>query len=177
MSAGVVHASDGMLQQLALVREDARGPWPSATPDKVAAGCEWSASTEAAAVSGERLAAALERAGAPTEGCGVGFALSASLELDAALERPWQSTRVGSCAALRGSDGSGSSASSDVVLLCEEARVAIVAPMQRSDGSRLCSGVAWWPAATEHASAVLYTIEAAWDVNGSLEELRYLVFR
>jgi hypothetical protein len=32
MSAGVVHAADGSLQKLALVREDTRGPWGTAAP-------------------------------------------------------------------------------------------------------------------------------------------------
>ncbi|EOD04952.1 hypothetical protein EMIHUDRAFT_238699 [Emiliania huxleyi CCMP1516] len=136
MSAGVVHSADGTLQQLALVREDARGPWPSA-----AAAEGWSESCEAAARSLAGVA--------------------------------WQSTRVGSASA------------ADAVLLCAGGTVAVVAPTRRVANQPFSSAAAWWP--PQHSTADsgegeavggrrLYTVEAHWDAEGGLAEVRWLVF-
>lgn len=168
MSAGVVHSADGTLQQLALVREDARGPWPSA-----AAADGWSESCEAAAVCGAELERALERAAAPTRAPGSGFAVSASLEQRSLAGVAWQSTRVGSAAA------------ADAVLLCAGGTVAVVAPARRVANQPFSSAAAWWP--PQHSTADsgegeagggrrLYTVEAHWDAEGGLAEVRWLVF-
>ena len=103
MSAGVVHAADGALQLCALIREDCRGPWPSA---------DWSACQEAERCTPATLAKELAAARAPTATRGAGFAIGADLrQREHAAE--WSETR-----AAGGAD--------DAILLCGGRRVAIV---------------------------------------------------
>ena len=151
MSAGIVHDKHGALAQLALVREDARGPWPSE---------DWSSSTEASSTTKAGLAEALAQAAAPTSSRGIGYAVTATLA-QRAVQADWNDTRVGRADPM------------DAVLLCAEARVAIVGPKQRVEGEGFSSGAAWWPNAD---AAVLYTIEASWTAAGILDEVKYLVF-
>ena len=151
MSAGVIHAADGSLVQLALIREDARGPWPSSG---------WGDSESAAPSSGAALAAALARDGAATEAHGVGHAITADLQ-QRPLSGDWSATRIATA-----------SPTDDVLLLCED-RVAIVAPVRRPDGVPFSSAAAWWP---QDGGGALYTIEACWDATGAVSEVRYLVF-
>ncbi|KAK3243670.1 hypothetical protein CYMTET_25897 [Cymbomonas tetramitiformis] len=151
MSAGVVHAPDGSLQQLSLIREDARGAWPSK---------DWSLSRVAALSSPAGLQVALKDAGAPTSTIGAGYAITAGLR-QRPITATWAATRVGAAE------------EDDTVLLCAENRVAIVATA-RAEGRPFCSGVAWWPADAD--AATLHTVQAAWDCSGALEEVRYVEF-
>ena len=151
VSFGVIHAPDGALQQLSIVREDTRGPWPRD---------DWPSTDEARMVSAAELEAALASAGAPTATSGTGAAITASLVQDVITSARWSDVRVANVQV----DGS------DAVLLCD--RFAIVAPRKVAPGQPWRSAAAWWP-----ESGVLYTIEAAWDAQGDLEGIRTLTFR
>jgi hypothetical protein len=153
MSAGVIHNAEGNLQQLSLIREDARGPWPSAG---------WSSDTQATRVTALELSEALQAAGAPVASRGVGYAITANLQQEP-FSAEWPSTRVAAAG------------SADVVLICAEKQVALVAPERRIEGVGFSSAAAWWPAAGAEA-ACLYTIEASWDSQGTLEGVRFLMF-
>jgi len=158
MSAGVIHAVDGSLKQCSLIREDSRAPFPSPG---------WSESTDALATDTEGLAGALARAGAPTAcGGGSGHVITSSLEQSAVTAVDWGATRMGSVGA------------DDTILLCDEGRVAIVAPTRRREGAGWSSATAWWPSDADGATTTsrLYTIEAHWDVSGALTQVRHLVF-
>ena len=151
VSFGVIHAPDGALQQLSIIREDTRGPWPRD---------DWPSTDEARMVSAAELEAALASAGAPTATSGTGAAITASLVQDVITSARWSDVRVANVQV----DGS------DAVLLCD--RFAIVAPRKVAPGQPWRSAAAWWP-----ESGVLYTIEAAWDAQGDLEGIRTLTFR
>jgi hypothetical protein len=193
MSAGVVHAADGSLAQLALIREDARGQWwwPSSfgngggdgggeddgkaesrgdgeAPTDLPNPDRWSSSLEASVLATPAgVDEALRAAGAPTASRGAGFAISAGLVQRELHDWEWGATRVGKVA------------STDVAMLCADSRVAIVAPAKRAEGAGLCSATAWWPSEVREdgPSLTLYTIEASWAPDGALEEVRYLTFR
>ena len=113
MSAGVVHAADGALQTLALIREDARAFLNDDSAD-LSPPC-WSPGTEATPITPAALAAALQEAGVAGRK-GEGDRLTATLVQEGLRDVTWASTRVGAAG-----DG-------DVVLLCGGGRVAIVAP-------------------------------------------------
>ena len=113
VSFGVIHAPDGKLQQLSLIREDTRGPWPQS---------DWSATEEATRTTPDALQAALAGAGAPIGAVGSGFAISASLEQSTLASVPWSETRVAN------------PLPADATLLCADGTAALVAPEQASVG-------------------------------------------
>ena len=141
MSAGVVHAADGALQTLALIREDARAFLNDDSAD-LSPPC-WSPGTEATPITPAALAAALQEAGVAGRK-GEGDRLTATLVQEGLRDVTWASTRVGAAG-----DG-------DVVLLCGGGRVAIVAPATRPSGAAFGCGVAWWPAEEEGVAPSLY---------------------
>ena len=151
MSAGVVHAADGALQQLSLIRETSLGPWPSS---------DWSTDTHAIPTDAAGARERLEQDGAPLDASGRGVAISARLEQRPLTNVPFESTRLAKAT------------TDDVLLLCPD-RVAIVAPRQRVAGAGFSCATAWWPAGD---TSVLYTIEAHWDGGGALAEVRHLCF-
>ena len=175
VSFGVIHGPDGTLQQLSLIREHTRGPWPQ--PD-------WSDSDVATPTTAAELQAVLAAgAGTPIAALGRGYTISAGLEQQPVLEVPFGDTRVSKVT------------DSDSALLCAEKTCALVAPSHLVDpafigGRRVgtlmhpgdgflpdgsagwCSAAAWWPTPT-----VLYTIEARWGAKGELEGVRWLEFR
>eukprot|EP00322_Chrysochromulina_rotalis_P002676 CAMPEP_0115861306 /NCGR_PEP_ID=MMETSP0287-20121206/17584_1 /TAXON_ID=412157 /ORGANISM="Chrysochromulina rotalis, Strain UIO044" /LENGTH=291 /DNA_ID=CAMNT_0003315675 /DNA_START=52 /DNA_END=927 /DNA_ORIENTATION=+ len=153
MSAGVIHSPDGSLMQLSTIREDSLGP--------VSPGDIWSASNDAKVSDAAGLAAALQQAGAPISHPGVGYAITAGLE-QRELSADWHSTRMANAGA------------GDVVLLCAD-NIAIVAPVQRTEGEEFSSAAAWWPYVSGEAP-ILYAIEAQWDAQGALVSIQHLCF-
>jgi hypothetical protein len=154
MSAGVVQAADGTLQQLSLIREDARGPWPSA---------DWSTDKRATPSSAAGLRAALAQAAAPVDARGHGHAISARLHQSSLAGVPFAATRLGA-------------ATSDDALLLGPDHTAIVAPRQRIAGAPFSYAAAWWPDGGAGVASCIYTIEAHWDATGNLAEVRHLTF-
>ena len=155
MSAGVIHSPAGEVVQLSAIREDSRGPFPSQA---------WSDSTDASITDAAGLASILQDAGAPIAGAGVGHAISGALH-QREISEEFAATR------LAAADGA-----TDVVLLCPDS-IAIVAPRQRLDGRPFSSAAAWWPRDSPDAPPTrLYYIEARWDAQGGLEEVRHLVW-
>ena len=67
-SAGIIHGADGKLAQMALIREDANGPFPST---------DWSCTDTATPTDSTSIGAALVLAGAPLFSRGAGFAIGA----------------------------------------------------------------------------------------------------
>lgn len=156
MSAGVVHAPDGSLKQLSLIREDSRGPWPSA---------HWSTDTQAVLSSALDVRAALARAGVPLASHGHGHAISSKLEQSLIRDMPFECTRLATA-----------NDDEDVVLLCPD-HVALVAPRQRAAGAGFSCAAAWWPPADDgKPPAALLMMEAQWDAEGTLEGVRYVQF-
>lgn len=157
MSAGIVHGVDGSLKQLSLIREDDRGPWPSAG---------WSMSTEVKVTDGaeglQELQVALANAGMETP-YGQGRIMSACLQQAELRDIPLSGTRL-----MRVDR-------SDALLLGPDS-VAIVAPRQRVTGAPFSCAAAWWPEVPGEAAATLYLIEARWDGDGALESVSYLNF-
>ena len=92
MSAGVVHAADGALQTLALIREDARAFLNDDSAD-LSPPC-WSPGTEATPITPAALAAALQEAGVAGRK-GEGDRLTATLVQEGLRDVTWASTRVG----------------------------------------------------------------------------------
>mmetsp|Transcript_53882 Transcript_53882/g.163679 ORF Transcript_53882/g.163679 Transcript_53882/m.163679 type:complete len:323 (-) Transcript_53882:58-1026(-) len=146
--SGPVDENDRFCQTLALVREDARGPWPSQ---------HWSASREACAIEHNGVQAIFEYHGVSPDTTGSGHAVFAGLARSAVEDIAVSQTRWGRC-------GPG-----DVILLCSDRNVAIVAPRTYC-GAVSCSA-AWWPIAN-----VLYIIEMDWDEHGALKALRRMAF-
>lgn len=150
VSFGVIHAPDGALQQLSLIREDTRGPWPRD---------DLPATEKATKVCAAALTDALAATGAPTSSAGTGAAITAGLAQTALAAVPWAEMRIANVAD-----------DTDVMLMCDN--FVIVAPAAIVAGQPWCSGAAWWPDA-----GVLYTIEASWDAQGSLLGIRTVEFR
>ena len=151
MSAGITHAPDGSLKQLALIREDTSG-WPSAG---------WSESLAARGVeSAAACLAALGLAAAPAGGGRGHSILAAGLQQEALAGVPWGRTLLGQA-------GEGY-----VFMLCDEDRVAIVGRRQREPGAPFGGAAVWRP----EGGSVLYCVEAWWEADGPLREVRHLVW-
>ena len=163
MSAGVIHAAeDGQLKQLSLIREDVRAHSAEWQDDAGA----WATGLEATPIAPSRLVEVLARAAAPTAAAGRGHAITASLRQRPLTGESWSASRVAAA-----------DAAEDVLLLCGDENVVIVAPAQKREGAPFSSACAWWPVAQGDASArVIYTIEARWDAAGALTEVRYVEF-
>lgn len=166
MSAGVIHAKDsGELQQLSLIREDTRAPssaWQQQPSPRFGTGVDATLSSAPA------LAELLAKLGAPTSARGTGCAITADLRQRTLSEEEWTATRVASARA-----------DEDVLLLCGDENVAIVAPANKGKGTPFSSAAAWWPTTTTADGSevrALYTIEVRWDASGALEEVRYCTF-
>ena len=151
MSAGVVQATDGALKQLSLIREDARGPWPSG---------DWSSNASAKPTTASGLRSALALAGAPISAHGHGSSITARLRQSSLAGVAFEDTRIAA------------TTDEDVILLCPD-HVAIVAPARRVEGAPFSYAAAWWPPCSPSR---LYTIEARWDAQGALQEVRHLEF-
>ena len=167
MSASFTYSAEGELEAVVFFRDDDRGPWPSAG---------WSASPDARIVSPEELAAVLARSavlGSPGAS-GKGDALSATLEPESLQAVPF-----GVCRAASASD-------KDVILLCADDTVAIIAPKRvPSAPFSICAvwvdGAGAPPAGSANAGAGgACTIEAHWDGGDEsahkLESVRHLRF-
>ena len=151
MSAGVIHAADGSLKQLALIREDTRG-WPSSG---------WSESAAARVVeSAGACVAALGLAATPAGGGQGHSILAAGLQQEALAGVAWGRTLLG-----QADEGY-------CFLVCDDDRVAIVGRRQREAGSPFGSAAVWRP----EGGGALYCVEAWWEANGSMREGRHLVW-
>jgi hypothetical protein len=153
-SFGVIHAPDGALQQLSLIREDTRGPWPKD---------DWSGSDAASRVSAAELHEALVAAGAPVDADGTGSAITADLRQSAIEAARWPEFRAAQI-----------DADADVALLCD--RFVVVGPAMRTAGVAWSAAAAWWPEARAGETKRLYTIEVRWDAQGGLEGVRTAQF-
>ena len=160
MSASLTYSAAGVLEAVVLFREDDRGPWPSAG---------WSASPDARVVRPDELASVLAR----YEGAvGEGDAMSATLEPESLRAAPF-----GACRAASASD-------EDVILLCADDTVAIIAPKHVPPAP--FSVCAMWvdeagapPAGGARAGAGgACTIELLWDGEAAhqLASVRHLRF-
>ena len=156
LSVGVIHNKEGELIQASLIREDARGPWPSA---------DWSSSTEAEAVDGRQLLTMLTGAGAPIDVLGRGSARGANLDSRALVDVAWASTQLAN------------TSDDDALVVCADGRVAIVAPRRRPLGAAFGCSAAWWPSVADGSCQVLYLVEARWDSSGALEAVSHLTFQ
>lgn len=148
MSVGIIYNPDGTPKQLSLIREDARGPFPS---------LGWSSSIDAKNKTPEEFVKILEKASAPIASSGVGVSICSGLE-QTSLSVPWEETR----AAKADSD--------DVIFICGGC-TAIVCPKMREDGKSLTCAALWW------LEGVLYTIETTWDEHGDFSGVRHVEFR
>ena len=158
MSAGVVQNADGSLKQLSLIRE----------ADPAFDG--WAESTEATTTTPDGLAACLDASGfgksdrhwpSGSRYTGIGHAITADLQ-QRNLVIPFADTRIATA-----------DANKDVILQCPD-NVAIIAPKQRKAGAPFSYAAAWWPSSE---SFVLYTIEAIWDGEGALQEVRHMAYK
>lgn len=147
MSVGIVY-SDGELKTLALIREDARGPWPSQY---------WSSSREASPIDHKEVQQMFKSRGLLPDMTGCGQAVFAGLARLPLENVPLSQTRWAAAGV------------EDAILLCSDQRVAIVAPATYR-GAVSCAA-AWWP-----TDQVMYTIEIEWDECGALTTLRRLAF-
>jgi len=146
MSVGVIY-NGCTLKQLSLVREDARGPFPSS---------HWSCCTDAQIKTPKEFAKILAEAKAPLSSTGTGVSMSSKL-VQESISMFWKETR-----AAKSND-------EDVILICDE--TALICPKNRVEGEPItCAGL-WWP------EGVLYTIEANWDANGDFTGVRHVEFR
>ena len=158
MSAAVAYSAEGELESCVLWREDDRGPWPSAG---------WSASRDARVVSSEKLAAVLARYESAT---GSGDAISTTLESESLQAVPF-----GACRAASASD-------EDVILLCADDTMAIIAPKRvPSAPFSVCAvwadGTGNSPVGSADAGAGgACMIEARWDGASKLESVHHLRF-
>ena len=153
-SFGVIQAPDGALQQLSLIREDTRGPWPKD---------DWSGSDAARRVSAAELHEALVMAGAPIDTDGTGSAITADLHQSAIEGARWTECRAAQIG------------TADVALLCD--RFVVVGPAMRVAGQAWSTAAAWWPEQHVGNSKMLYTIEARWDAQGGLDQVRTAQFQ
>lgn len=148
MSVGIIYNPDGTPKQLSLIREDARGPFPSS---------HWSSSIDAQAKTPEEFVKILAEANAPLSSAGAGVSICSGL-VQESLSLPWEETRAGKCN------------DEDVILLCAEC-TAIICPKKVVEGESIsCAGL-WW------MEDVLYIIEANWDANGDFSGVRHIEFR
>jgi len=151
MSAGIIHSPDGSLKQLALIREDTRG-WPSAG---------WSESVATRVVeSAPACLAALGLAAAPAGGGRGHSVLAAGLQQEVLAGVAWGRTLLG-----QADEGY-------CFMVCDNDRVAIVGRRQREPGAPFGSAAIWRP----EGGGVLYCVEAWWEADGPLKEVRHLVW-
>ena len=162
MSASFTYSAEGELEAVVFFRDDDRGPWPSAG---------WSACPDARIVSPVELAAVLARY---EDASGEGDALSATLEPESLQAVPFGACRVASAS------------DEDVILLCADDTVAIIAPKRvPSAPFSICAvwadGAGAPPAGSADAGAGgACTIEALWyggcESAHKLEAVRHLRF-
>lgn len=149
MSAGIVHGADGALQHLALICEDALGPWPSQN---------WPDDVEARVATQDELRDLLAKAGLVPETVGFGHKISANLMQSPIADAQWSDTRVFAAGA------------NDTVILCASETVAIVAPNCRGIHNFSCA-VVWLP-----TYQTMHMIEVSYDAAGTLESTKCLQF-
>jgi hypothetical protein len=159
MSIGIVYSAPALgnapkdatsrdCQTMALIREDARGPWPSQY---------WSSSREAFAIEHKDVQEFFKSRGVFLEMQGSGHAVFAGLtrcKLDNVTVSQTRWARTGP---------------EDAILLCADSSVAIVAP-RTYNGTVTCSAV-WWP-----TEKVMHIIELEWNENGALNAFRRMTF-
>jgi len=152
MSVGIVYGalegSSRDCKTMALIREDARGPWPSQY---------WSASREALAIEHKDVQKFFQDRGVSLETKGSGDEVSAGLHRHKLENVPVSQTRW----ARTGPE--------DAILLCSGRSVAIVAP-RTYNGAVTCSAV-WWP-----SDKLMLIVELEWDENESLKAFRRMSF-
>lgn len=148
MSVGVIYNADGTPKQLSIIREDAKGPFPSS---------HWSSCTDAQMKTTKELAEILAEEKAPLSSIGTGVLLSVPGPMQESISMSWKETRAAKAN------------EEDIILICD--RIALICPKNRLEGEPIiCAGL-WWP------DQVLYTIEANWDGNGDFKGVRQVEFR
>ena len=160
MSAGIIHSSEGQLERLALIREDA-ATWPSSG---------WTGSDEArvlpnAAACVEALCSSSRDSSLLQPGrTGSGHAIFASgLRQEELQGVEWRQTLMARADA---------DATSHCFMLLDEGSVALVSPKWREAGRPFGSAAAWSP----RGGGKLYYVEASWDGAGAVKHVRHLVF-
>jgi len=150
MSVGLVWNKDADLQSIALIREDARGPFPSPA---------WSESSSSRVVSPEEMLNIFVGQGGPDSiSLGFGNVTSANLYQQPAYNVKFFSTRLASVHPRR-----------DIVMLLDEDRVAIVTPKRKKRD--LHCAIMWRPRDTD----VIRTMEITW-ADGKFLRIRALKF-
>ena len=150
LCAGVIHGADGELQQLSLIKEDARA-WPS--PD-------WTESTQARlGAGGGDCLTAIGLEGPPSTAARGHSILVVGVQQEE-LTLGWADTMVARA-----------EVEEHCFLLFDEP-VALVAPRRLEAGKPFASTLLWRPSGSD----VLYCVEASWGSNGALQEVRHLTF-
>ena len=153
LSAGVIHAADGELQQLSLIKEDTRS-WPSPSAPSLTESTQARLGAGAAA-----CLKALDLEGPPST-AGRGHSVLAAGVLEEELTLRWADTMV-----VR------AEAEEHRFLLFDDP-VALVATRRREAGKPFASALLWRPS----GSGVLYYVEASWGSDGALEQARHVTF-